>query len=356
MYSKNKKIKKIKGLSYWFFALSLLILALATAWMGYLGQQTLDFTKENASIAIKNPLFTDYLLELGVEHSTKVIPTNPVANNELPKTIPLGNPIAAAKEKLIQTEKSNLNTQESSEETLLKIFSNLRGFENKRAETILRKVNPTVAHVQKGSLAEGWGFKSGDQIKMIGVEPINSVWDFYQLVDTTTAQQLSFSIARGKKQLQITSTDGKENFSVNQIGILFVIPDGLSYISKSDGVSLANQFDEQFVKVVGESLKKDYVSSLNTFISGLMSMGFNQNFDLDKYEKINTTGMLTWHHEKYLNQMDAFHGKLRSNISNQETVMKAFQQALLGFAAAFILCISAFLIRLRFLSNQNLES
>lgn len=356
MNGKIKKVKKTKGLSFWFFSLSVLILSISAVWTGYLGQQTLGFAKENSLITIKNPLFKDYLIELGVEYSNKALPVAPSANDELPKTIPLGNPIAAAKEKIIQNEKLNTQVDETAEVLLQKIFNDLREFENKRAETILKKISPLVAEVKKGSIGEGWGFKSGDQIKMIGTEPVHSVWDYYQMTDVATPQKFSFSLVRGKKQIQIPLAAAGEEFSVNDVGILFLIPNSISYISKYDAIKLSNQFEDQFVKVVGDSLKKDYVFSLSRFTSGLVAMGFKQNFDLNKFEKINTAGMLGWHHEKYLNHIDEFHGALRENFENQEAVMKAFQQALIGFMAAFLLCAVAFVIRLRFISTQHLES
>jgi hypothetical protein len=72
-------------------------------------------------------------------------------------------------------------------------------------------------------------------------------------------------------------------------------------------------------------------------------------------EKINTAGILKWHHERFLEKIENFYSELSSNISQQELVMKAFQQALFGFLAAFVLFVSAYVVRLRSLSNQNIE-
>ena len=354
MSRKNQKSEKVKGLSYWFLVLSTLILAGAATWTGYLGQQTLGFAKDNSLISIQKPLFKEYLLELGIESSDKPLPRNSIVEQDASKAIPLGNPIAAAKEKALSKEPSPAKAEELEAASLQKTFSHLRSFENKRAELILKQISPTVAKVQKGSLAEDWGFKSGDQLKMIGTQPISSVWDYYQLVDSATLQQLSFSVVRGKKQMKITSPDDKKNFSVNQIGLLFIIPKDMSYISKYDEAVLAAQFDEQFVKVVAGSFRKNYVESLTSFSLELTEIALAQGFDLVKYEKINTAGILKWHHERFLEKIENFYSELRSNISQQELVMKAFQQALFGFLAAFVLFVSAYVIRLRSLSNQNI--
>lgn len=368
MFNKNKKTQTVKGLSYWFLMLSVLILAAATAWTAYVGQKTIEFSKEQSLVNIEKPLFKDYLTELGVQVTASAAP---VANVELPKTVPVGNPIAAAKEKKKQEDKLTANqpakvaaeevgradvqSEEVLAPSLQKIFENLRTFENRRAELGFKKIDPVVAKVQKGSLAEDWGFKKGDQIKMVATVPVSTLWDFYQLVEETPAQQLSFAVARGKKQVKIVATDQTEKVLANQVGLLFVIPKGLNYMSKSESVDLANQFDDRFVKVIGGDFKKDYVGNLSTFSSGLVVLPFSQELDLVKYEKLNAAAMLAWHHEKFLVAIDKFHAQMREKISQQTVVMGAFQQAIFGFAAAFILCVVAFVIRSRVLSRQVAE-
>jgi hypothetical protein len=355
MFRKSQSTKKSKGLSYWFLALSILILAGAAIWTGYLGQQTLGFSKESSLISLQNPLFKDYLLELGVEPSGKPLLRNSTAEQEAPAIIPLGNPIAAAKERALPKEPLVAKADELESASLQKIFSNLRGFENKRAELLLKQIKPTVAQVQKGSLAEAWGFKSGDQLKMVGIQPISSVWDYYQSVDSISLEQLSFSILRGKKQIRIADIAPKQNFSVNQVGLLFVIPKDVSYISRADEAILAAQFDEQFIKAVGFGFRKSYIESLTAFSLGLVDLTLNQGFDLARYEKINTAGVLKWHHDKFLEKIEMFYSEKGSHMSKQELLMGAFQQALFGFFAAFILFVSAYVIRLKSLSAEGLE-
>lgn len=377
MFNKNKKSQATqitKGLSYWFLVLSILVLAAGTAWTAYVGQKTIDFSKDQALVQIQKPLFNEYLNELGIQ-KPESSPASPSA--ELPKTIPLGNPIAAAKEKKLQEEQQQLNakkasqvapqaapqtdpsvakSEESAAPTLQKIFSELRVFENKRTEIVFKKIEPVIGKVQKGSLADDWGFKKGDEIKMVASVPVQSLWDFYQLVEETPTTQLGFLVGRGKKQLKISVTEHGEKVLANQVGLLFVIPKGLSYMSKSEASDLANQFDERFVKVIGGDFKKDYVASLAGFSAGLIALPIAQEADLVKYEKLNASAMLAWHHEKFLAAIEKFHTEMRANVAEQTVVMAAFQQALIGFAAAFLLCVIAFVIRSRVVSKQALES
>ena len=376
MFNKNKKAQAAqvtKGLSYWFLVLSVLVLAAGTAWTAYVGQKTIDFSKDQSLVQIQKPLFADYLNELGIQ-KPDASPTSSSA--ELPKAIPLGNPIAAAKEKKQQEEQQQVNTkkpsqvasqaatqvdpsvakpEESLAPTLQKIFLELRAFENKRTEIVFKKIEPVIAKVQKGSLADDWGFKKGDEVKMVASVPVQSLWDFYQLVEETPATQLSFVVGRGKKQAKISATEHGEKVLANQVGLLFVIPKGLSYMSKSEASDLASQFDERFVKVIGGDFKKDYVASLAGFSAGLVALPIAQESDLMKYEKLSTSAMLAWHHDKFLVAIEKFHTGMRANVAEQTVVMAAFQQALLGFAAAFVLCVIAFIIRSRVVAKEALE-
>ena len=368
MLNKNKKTQSTKGLSYWFLLLSVLVLAVATAWTAYVGQKTIDFSKDQSLVKIQKPVFNDYLKELGIQ---KLESLPAAQNTELPKEIPLGNPIAAAKEKKQQEEQANVakskqpiasseqvleKSDDSTTVNIQKVFADLRSFENKRTEIVFKKIEPVVAKVQKSSLADDWGFKKGDEIKMVATVPVSSLWDFYQLVEETPASQLAFVVGRGKKQVKILATEHGEKVLANQVGLLFVIPKGLGYMSKSEASDLAGQFDERFVKVIGGDFKKDYVASLASFSKGLVALPIVQESDLLKYEKLNTTAMLAWHHEKFLLAIEKFHDEMRANIAEQATVMAAFQQALLGFAAAFVLCVVAFVIRSRAVAKRALES
>lgn len=376
MFNKNKKTQTVKGLSYWFLILSGLILATATAWTAYVGQGALEFSKDQSLASMEKPLLKEYLSSLGIETSTLAAPAAapapaPASNVELPQSIPVGNPIAAAKEKKKQEDKvvpnqptkakldESTRPVEQAEEplppSLQKIFENLRAFENRRAELGFKKIDPVVAKVQKGSLAEGWGFKKGDQINMVATAPVNTLWDLYLLLEETPGQQLSFTVTRGKKPVKIVAGNLTEKVLANQVGLLFVIPKGLNYMSKFESLDLASQFDDRFVKVIDAEFKKDYVDNLNTFSSGLVALPFAQETDLARYEKLNTAAMLVWHHEKFIIAINKFHAQMRDKIAQQSVVMARFQQAIFGFAAAFILWMVAFMIRSRVLSRQLAE-
>ncbi len=368
MFNKNKKTQTVKGLSYWFLILAGLILATATAWTAYVGQNALVFSKGQSLLALEKPVLKDYLATLGIELPAQAAPT---ADVELPKTVPIGNPIAAAKEKKKKEEKVNLDqpakaatveaarvdvqNEETQSPALQKIFENLRTFENRRAEIGFKKIDPVVAKVQKGSLAEGWGFKKGDQITMVTTTPVSTLWDVYELLEEASGQQLSFTVNRGKKSVKIIATDLTEKVLANQVGLLFVIPKGLSYMSKSESIDLANQFDERFVKVIDGEFKKDYVENLSNFSSGLIALPFAREADLAKYEKLNAVAVLSWHHENFIAALNKFHAQMRDKIAQQAIVMADFQQAIFGFGAAFILWIMAFVIRSRVLSKQLAE-
>ena len=369
MLNKNKKTSTSKGLSYWLLVLSILILSVATAWTAYVGQKTIAFSNEQSLVVIQKPLFKEYLTELGIQ-----IPEQPASSaTNVPSAAPqspVGAPAPTIKDRKIEAQRTQARQVVQANQVggvvkpenattlapVQKIFSDLRFFENRRTELVFKKIEPVVAKVERGSLAEDLGFKKTDVIKSVGSNPVSSVWDFYQFIDEAPAQQLSFTVGRGKKQIKIVATESSDTIYPNKLGLLFVIPKGLSYISKGEAIDLSNQFEERFIQVVGADFRKDYVESLGSFSAGLVALPVNQDVDLNKYEKLNTSAMLTWHHEKFLVAIEKFHADIRTSMAQQSTVVAAFQEALFGFAAAFLLFGVAFVIRARVVAKESVET
>jgi regulator of sigma E protease len=84
---------------------------------------------------------------------------------------------------------------------------------------------PRVDAVQENSAAAQAGFQPGDLILSIDGRPIESFSDMQRIVAVSAGRQLSFEIARGGAQMNLTATPAirevKDNFgNVSRIGVL----------------------------------------------------------------------------------------------------------------------------------------
>ena len=222
-----------------------------------------------------------------------------------------------------------------------KSFEFLSKFENNKSKKTLLAIKPVIAGIQRDSLAEIAGLQISDILLKVNGEPIESVMGFYIMTSEKPSNEVTFEIDRkGKTTVVKIISNGSQSINSKNIGIVFSIPNSVTYVTQDEAKKLAQQYKEDFLSTIAVEWQSQFANNL---------LKMTQQISLDSQllltastpakfpiSKLKTNEFLQWHHQKYSSNLNEYYSK-RSQIEGRVIEqLGSLGDALTGLSAALL--------------------
>jgi membrane-associated protease RseP (regulator of RpoE activity) len=253
----------------------------------------------------------------------------------------------SASEDVVENNKKEIEPAEralpqiDTEIAINKSFDFLSKFENNKSRKTLLAIKPVIAGIQKDSLAEVAGLQTSDILLKVNGDPIESVMGFYILTSEKPSNEVTLEIDRkGKTSIVKLIASGSQSINSKNTGIVFNIPNGVTYVTQDEAKKLAQQYKEDFLSTISEDWQSQYANNL---------LRMTQQISLDSQllltastpakfpiSKLKTNEFLQWHHQKYTSNLNGYYTK-RSQIEGRVIEqLGSLGDALTGLSAALL--------------------
>ncbi len=227
-----------------------------------------------------------------------------------------------------------------------KAFEFLAKFENRKSQKTLMSIRPVISNIQRSSAAEDAGVQIGDMILKINGAPIESVYGYYLATTDKPSMELSLDIDRKGKVSSIKLISNTNlPLSSNNVGISFVLPNGIGYVTQEDVKKLSTEYKESFLSTIPLDRQKLFANNLMRMtqkISNesqiLTTTSTPSNYPI---AKLKTPAFLDWQHQKFMEIIDRFYNQRREKESHIMATLSSLGDALTALAAAAIVSICA---------------
>jgi len=322
------------SISLKFMLAAALLLFVSLIFLLSAGFKVVNSANEYNHVEFTAPVLEDYIPTLKSEESSAVL----VPNEEVD---------ASEKESTEKQEVRN-SFQLDKDVAINKAFDFLAKFENKRSYKTLISIRPVISNIKRSSPADDGELQVGDTILKVNGAPIESVLGFYLATTDKPTMELALEVERRSKVLMVKLLSNTNSpLSSSTIGISFVMPAGVVYITADDAKKLSNQYQESFLNSIPIDRQKLFANNLLRMAQKISNQAQVLTLSNTPGEypisKLKTSEFLQWQHQKFMDNMDQFYQKRRDKEGMIFASLSNLGDALTGVAAAMMAFICAVL-------------